>query len=130
MSILLISTSTFAAGLAAMAAGSALYRRVTQARQDAAQTAPVTSIDQLSPAMVDQLAEALSSRMTTSKPSELARLNDTVTAMQQDFEWLVSDRMIEQAVAMAREGVEGERISQTSGMSVDELKAAMMFRTH
>ncbi|WP_200901840.1 hypothetical protein [Roseovarius tolerans] len=57
-------------------------------------------------------------------------LSDRMDEMRRDFDWLVSDRMIEQAVDMARLGQSHDSIAQTTGVSSAELDAIRKLRRH
>ena len=53
----------------------------------------------------------------------LTDLSDSVAEMKRDFEWLVSDRMIELAINMAGTGQPQDRIAKHTGISASELDA-------
>lgn len=90
--------------------------------------------------------ELVSLNATTSKLSEtqsdrtegtvaqsataLNDLSDSVAEMKRDFEWLVSDRMIELAVNMAGTGHPQDRISKHTGISASELDAIQKIAKH
>jgi hypothetical protein len=90
--------------------------------------------------------ELVSLNVTTSKLSEtqsdrtegtaaqsataLNDLSDSVAEMKRDFEWLVSDRMIELAVNMAGTGHPQDRISKHTGISASELEAIQKIAKH
>lgn len=90
--------------------------------------------------------ELVSLNVTTSKLSEtqsdrtestaaqsataLNDLSDSVAEMKRDFEWLVSDRMIELAVNMAGTGHPQDRISKHTGISASELDAIQKIAKH
>jgi hypothetical protein len=50
--------------------------------------------------------------------------------MRSDIQWLTSERMIDQAINMAREGESGSEIARQTGISADELVAMQAFRRH
>lgn len=50
--------------------------------------------------------------------------------MKRDFEWLVSDRMIELAINMAGTGQPQERIAKHTGISASELDAIRKVSKH
>ncbi|MFD0857557.1 hypothetical protein [Roseovarius aquimarinus] len=59
---------------------------------------------------------------------DLRRIGVQVDEMRKDFDWLVSDRMIEQAVSMARTGQPEMSIAQATGISASELDAIAKLR--
>ena len=60
----------------------------------------------------------------------IRNLTARVEEMRKDFDWLVSDRMIEQAIDMARLGQPTATIVQTTGISPDELATINKLRRH
>jgi hypothetical protein len=60
----------------------------------------------------------------------LTDLSDSVAEMKRDFEWLVSDRMIELAINMAGTGQPQERIAKHTGISASELDAIRKVSKH
>ena len=60
----------------------------------------------------------------------LTELTDSVAEMKRDFEWLVSDRMIELAINMAGTGQSQDRIAQHTGISASELDAIRKIAKH
>ncbi|MCI5041960.1 MULTISPECIES: hypothetical protein [Donghicola] len=68
---------------------------------------------------------------------EQAKIGATIEAiateikdMRSDIQWLTSERMIDQAINMAREGESGSEIARQTGISADELVAMQAFRRH
>ncbi len=68
---------------------------------------------------------------------EQAKIGATIEAMaseikdmRSDVQWLTSERMIDQAINMAREGESGSEIARQTGISADELVAMQAFRRH
>ena len=62
--------------------------------------------------------------------TKLTELSDSVAEMKRDFEWLVSDRMIELAINMAGTGQSQERIAKHTGISTSELDAIRKVAKH
>lgn len=60
----------------------------------------------------------------------LNELSDSVAEMKRDFEWLVSDRMIELAINMAGSGQSEDRIAKHTGISSSELDAIRKVAKH
>jgi predicted PurR-regulated permease PerM len=80
-------------------------------------------------ATVDRIVSGVCDRMKAGENTNIDRVAKSVEDIRQDFEWLVSDRMIEQAIEIARTEKSPEKIRRI-GMSEDEIAAAMMFRKH
>jgi hypothetical protein len=66
----------------------------------------------------------------TQGSSALTELSDSVAEMKRDFEWLVSDRMIELAINMAGTGQPQDRIAKHTGISASELDAIQKLAKH
>lgn len=81
-------------------------------------------------AELDMIANKLGAKLGLSEEATLGTLSDRMGEMRRDFDWLVSDRMIEQAVDMARLGQSHDSISQTTGISPAELDAIRKLRWH
>jgi hypothetical protein len=79
---------------------------------------------------LDVIAQKLGARLGLGDGASLGTLSDRMDEMRRDFDWLVSDRMIEQAVDMARLGQSAESIAQTTGVSGAELDAIRKLRRH
>lgn len=67
---------------------------------------------------------------TAQGASALTDLSDSVAEMKRDFEWLVSDRMIELAINMAGSGQPEDRIAKHTGISTSELDAIRKVAKH
>lgn len=57
-------------------------------------------------------------------------LRDHLGDLKSDVEWLAGERMIEQAIAMARDGSDPETIGQDLGLSRDTAATIALFRKH
>ena len=82
----------------------------------------------LQAADADRLADLVAGKTARDHEDGLARLSDQMDSMRRDFEWLVSDRMIQQAVDMARTGESPDTISHQTGISTAELDAIRKLR--
>ena len=67
-----------------------------------------------------RLAAALSQR-DADQVAHRAKFEDAFCKLQQDIEWLTSDRMIETALRMSSEGVAHSEIAKSQGLSEDEV---------
>lgn len=61
---------------------------------------------------------------------EATALQDNLTALRCDVEWLTSERMIEQAIAMCREGAPNHEISDKLGLGPDAIRTIRLLRAH
>lgn len=57
-------------------------------------------------------------------------LRDHLGELKSDVEWLAGERMIEQAIALARDGADPETIGQELGLNRDTAATISMFRKH
>lgn len=64
------------------------------------------------------------------RQAEAVALRDDLNALRADVEWLTSERMIEQAIAMCREGLPNSEIGDTLGLSSDTVRTIRLLRTH
>ncbi|MCE6961939.1 hypothetical protein LAZ40_23150 [Cereibacter sphaeroides] len=60
----------------------------------------------------------------------LDRISATTDSLQADLDWLTGERMIDQAIALARRGEEPETIAAEVGLDLDEAKAVARLRRH
>ena len=75
------------------------------------------------------IVDDLSARLNLTDSTDLDRISKSVEEMREDVSWMVSERMIEQAIEIAR--TEPANKSMCSlGMSDDEVTAAAIFRKH
>jgi len=115
------------AGLASSAIammGTVLYmrrRNLAVAKADAA--AAVASEE-----LADQIANRLAKKLGLDEDCTLKSLSSDLSDMREGFAWLVSDRMIDEAIAMAQIGEEPRSISNQTGISEAELAAIEKLR--
>lgn len=57
-------------------------------------------------------------------------LRDHLGELKSDVEWLAGERMIEQAIALAREGADPDSIGQELGLNRDTAATIALFRKH
>lgn len=84
----------------------------------------------LSDAEIDQIARRLGHKLGLSAEASLMSIADRMDEMRRDFDWLVSDRMIEQAIDMARFGQKPNGIARNTGIRTSELEAIRKLRKH
>jgi hypothetical protein len=73
---------------------------------------------------------ALMAMMDASTEARLDALRAELSSVKADLDWLTGERMIEQAIAMARDGVSAEEISADLGLSLDAAETVQAMRRH
>ncbi|MBQ0751495.1 MAG: hypothetical protein KBT70_14980 [Roseovarius sp.] len=84
----------------------------------------------MSESEMDHIARRLGHKLGLSDEASLMSIADRMDEMRRDFDWLVSDRMIEQAIDMARFGQKPDSIARNTGISASELEAIRKLRKH
>ena len=79
---------------------------------------------------LSETALGASTETAAQESKALSDLSDSVAEMKRDFEWLVSDRMIELAINMAGSGQPEDRIAKHTGISTSELDAIRKVAKH
>lgn len=79
---------------------------------------------------LDAIATRLREPLTEDKTAAIETITEQVTEIRKNFDWLVSDRMIEQAIDMARAGLATSSITAQTGISGAELTAINKSRKH
>ena len=110
---------------AAAAASAAIRAEEAEAEMTFAAEAPMTALALRIELLGDQL-QAQDQR----RQAEAVALRDDLNALRADVEWLTSERMIEQAIAMCREGLPNSEIGDTLGLSSDTVRTIRLLRTH
>lgn len=85
------------------------------------------------PVLQEADLDALAARLrdpAAETTAAMEAINAQVTEMRKGFDWLVSDRMIEQAIDMARAGLAPANITAQTGISSAELAAIAKCRNH
>ena len=84
----------------------------------------------MSESEMDHIARRLGHKLGLSDEASLMSIADRMDEMRRDFDWLVSDRMIEQAIDMARFGQKPDSIARNTGISASELEAIRKLCKH
>ena len=69
-------------------------------------------------------------RMEEQQRALAIRLQEDIRDLQCDLDWIASERMIDEAVALARTGERPEDISQKLNLPIDAAETIMRFRKH
>ncbi|AXQ93646.1 hypothetical protein ORIO_07800 [Cereibacter azotoformans] len=93
-----------------------------------AATAPRPIEEQLA-ALEQRIAERLHD-MDWRHASVLDRISATTDSLQSDLDWLTGERMIEQAISLARKGEQPEAIAAEVGLDLEEARAIARLRRH
>lgn len=73
---------------------------------------------------------ALMAMMDASNTARLDGLRQEISSVKADIDWLTGEKMIEQAIAMARDGISAEEISADLGLSIEAAKTVQAMRRH
>lgn len=73
---------------------------------------------------------ALVAMMDASNSARLESLRSEISSVKADIDWLTGEKMIEQAIAMARDGVSAEDISADLGLSIEAAETVQAMRRH
>ena len=68
--------------------------------------------------------------MDAGHQAHLEGLRSELSSMKADIEWLAGERMIEQAISMAREGMDPGEISADTGLSFEAAHTIAALRRH
>lgn len=88
---------------------------------------PVPALDMA--AFVDAVESLLAAQEQRRQDDQTALRSD-LAALRGDVEWLASERMIEQAIEMCREGTPTQDISDSLGLSNDAIRTIRLLRAH
>lgn len=121
----LVSAWIMRARRKAAAAAAAIRAEEAETEMTFAAEAPMTALALRIELLGDQL-QAQDQR----RQAEAVALRDDLNALRADVEWLTSERMIEQAIAMCREGLPNSEIGDTLGLSSDTVRTIRLLRTH
>lgn len=128
MNLGLIETVSVAALLAGAAIlGTGLWRWVQTSRAEKAK-AEVDLAELIRTG--EQRIAALVATLDASHKARLEDMHQELTSVKSDLEWLTGERMIEQAVSMARDGMSAEEISADLGLSLDAAQTISVMRRH
>ena len=122
----IITLSTMAAGVATLSLG---LWRMAQSGRMAAAARPQTDIANLIRDGENRLT-SLVAMMDANHQAYLENLRSEISAVKADIDWLTGEKMIEQAISMAREGVAAEDISADLGLSFDAAHTISVMRRH
>lgn len=83
--------------------------------------------------LVKQSEERIAHLLVKANGSHLEKLDSLyreVEAIKSDIDWMAGERMIEQAISMARDGVPAEEISSELCLSLDAAQTLSTIRRH
>ena len=130
MNLGLIETVSVAALLAGAAIlGTGLWRWVQTSRAEKAKAKAEVDLAELIRTGEQRIA-ALVATLDASHKARLEDMHLELTSVKSDLEWLTGERMIEQAVSMARDGLSAEEISADLGLSLDAAQTISVIRRH
>lgn len=125
----LLVASAFAVGLILLCVGILMAWRDTVQRIGGG---PVDLHGALLPE-IGNIIERIETRLSAQeiqRAAEMEHLRQSLSHMRSDVEWLTSERMIEQAIEMCRDGLSNDRISQELGMQPESVRTLKLLRAH
>lgn len=114
------------AGVAILGAAGVIVKLALQLRRAAAAPAALALGEPELDAISRRVAEALGADENTGLDTVAARIDQ----LRAEFDWVVGESLITQAVSLARSGHPEGEIAQATGISADELQAIRRFRRH
>lgn len=123
----IVAVGALAAGLVAIAVG--IWRLVAQRQAAAANDGQDTRIADLIKEGEERLT-AMVAMMDATQQVRLDNLKHEIATVKSDIDWLTGERMIEQAIMMARDGVPADEISADLGLSFDAAQTISVMRRH
>lgn len=124
LSVALIATALIGGLILLGAAALMGWRRANRQLLAAEQAAGDVALEAL------RRVEARIDRLQTLRSEETLRLGADLAALRSEIEWLTSERMIEQAAQMCRDGAGHDRIGSELGLSTDTVRTIALLRTH
>ncbi|WYK04233.1 hypothetical protein DWF04_014450 [Cereibacter sphaeroides f. sp. denitrificans] len=113
--------------LPAAAVGALAY--ILMRRQRAGAPAAPPALEEQLAALEQRISDRLHD-MDWRHASVLDRISATTDSLQSDIDWLTGERMIEQAIQLARKGAEPEAIAGEVGLELEEARAIARLRRH
>lgn len=131
LTVILVSVACLTGGVALILLG-LRQRRLARAAALAEAAAPIGAQEagaQAAEAMTRKLEEMLDAHERRIVEA-VSGLRDNLGELKSDVEWLAGERMIEQAIALARDGADPDTIGQELGLNRDTAATIAMFRRH
>lgn len=113
-------------GVAILGAAGVILRLSLRLRRATPSPAPLSLGEQDIAAIGRRVAEVLGADAETGLDTIAARIDQ----LRAEFDWVVGESLITQAVTLARSGHDEGEIAQATGISADELQAIRRFRRH
>jgi len=113
-----------------LAAAGIIWRLMLRLAQEAPAAAPVQTPLALDEADLEAISRRIADGLGASQDSGLDTISSKIDQLRAEFDWVVGESLIHQAVALARSGQSEGEIAQTTGISADELQAIRRFRRH
>ncbi|MBO6854410.1 MAG: hypothetical protein JJ872_11705 [Marivivens sp.] len=80
--------------------------------------------------LIDARLAEVKHTLSNTQQEAITAVRDDIRVLQSDMDWLAGERMIDEAITMARSGRDAHDISTELGMSVDAAQAIAEFRKH
>lgn len=121
LQVLLILTSVGILGAAAV-----ILRLAAQLRRVRHTPSPVL----LGEAEIEAISRKVAGALGAAEDTGLDTIAARIDQLRAEFDWVVGESLITQAVSLARTGHSEGEIAQVTGISADELQAIRRFRRH
>lgn len=79
---------------------------------------------------MEKLSNLVLNKLEERPESGLAATATKLDQIRVDFDWLIGERLIEQAITLAQSGQPSKEISRATGISAEEVQAIRRFRRH
>jgi hypothetical protein len=113
-------------GIAILGAAWVIVRLAVQLRRANHVAAPVA----LGEAEIDAISRRVAGALGAGEDTGLDTIAARIDQLRAEFDWVVGESLINQAVSLARSGHNEGEIAQVTGISADELQAIRRFRRH
>ncbi|MBO6867909.1 hypothetical protein SAMN04488045_0050 [Thalassococcus halodurans] len=79
---------------------------------------------------MEELSTLIMKKLEERPDTGLAATATKLDQIRVDFDWLIGERLIEQAITLAQSGQPSKEISRATGISAEEVQAIRRFRRH
>lgn len=79
---------------------------------------------------MEKISEMIIEKLDDRPDTGLAATANKLDQIRVDFDWLIGERLIEQAITLAQSGQPSKEISRATGISAEEVQAIRRFRRH
>lgn len=113
-------------GVAILGAAWVIVRLAAQVRRTGKVAPPLA----LGEAEIEAISRRVAGALGAGEDTGLDTIAARIDQLRAEFDWVVGESLINQAVSLARSGHNEGEIAQATGISADELQAIRRFRRH